>query len=115
MNVLGATHGDAALRDALCRLGRSLYDRGLTHGSTGNLSVRTERGFLMTPTGASLGALDPARHESFLNLENEIAALKKRAEKRRMAVERWAKRSHRVKARNLEDRIQLERDERGDV
>ena len=34
------------------------------------------------------GSLDPARHESFLNLENEIAALKKRAEKRRMAVER---------------------------
>ncbi len=61
------------------------------------------------------GALDPARHESFLNLENEIAALQKRAEKRRMAVERWAKRSHRVKARNLNDRIQLERDERGDV
>jgi ribosome biogenesis GTPase len=61
------------------------------------------------------GALDPARHESFLNLENEIAALKKRAEKRRMAVERWAKRSHRVKARNLEDRIQLERDERGEI
>ncbi|RPJ35307.1 MAG: ribosome small subunit-dependent GTPase A [Verrucomicrobiaceae bacterium] len=61
------------------------------------------------------GALDPARHESFLNLENEITALKKRAEKRRMAVERWAKRSHRVKARNLADRIQLERDERGDI
>jgi len=61
------------------------------------------------------GALDSARHENFLNLENEIAALKKRAEKRRMAVERWAKRSHRVKARNLADRIQLERDERGDV
>lgn len=61
------------------------------------------------------GTLDPARHASFLNLENEIAALKKRAEKRRMAVERWAKRSHRVKARNLNDRIQLERDERGDV
>ncbi len=61
------------------------------------------------------GELDPARHASFLNLENEIAALKKRAEKRRMAVERWAKRSHRVKARNLNDRIQLERDERGDL
>lgn len=61
------------------------------------------------------GTLDPARHESFLNLENEIAALKKRAEKRRMAVERWAKRKHRVKARNLEDRIQLERDERGEI
>lgn len=61
------------------------------------------------------GGLDPARHQSYLNLENEIAALRKRAEKRRMAVERWAKRKHRVKARNLEDRIQLERDERGDV
>jgi ribosome biogenesis GTPase len=61
------------------------------------------------------GTLDPARHENFLNLEIEIEALRKRAEKRRMAVERWAKRSHRVKARNLADRIQLERDERGDV
>ena len=61
------------------------------------------------------GTLDPARHESFLNLENEIATLKKRAEKRRIAVERWAKRKHRVKARNLDDRIQLERDERGQI
>jgi ribosome biogenesis GTPase / thiamine phosphate phosphatase len=61
------------------------------------------------------GALDPERHRSYLNLENEIGALRKRAEKRRMAVERWAKRQHRVKARNLADRIQLERDERGDV
>ena len=52
---------DAAARDALCRLGRSLFERGLTHGSTGNLSVRTDTGFLMTPTGSSLGALDPAR------------------------------------------------------
>lgn len=57
----------------------------------------------------------PPCRESFLNLENEIAALKKRAEKRQMAVERWAKRNRRVKARNLNDRIQLERDERGDV
>ena len=61
------------------------------------------------------GALDAGRHENFLNLENEIAALKKRAEKRQMAVERWAKRNRRVKARNLNDRIQLERDERGDL
>lgn len=52
---------DAAARDALCRLGRSLYERGLTHGSTGNLSIRTDTGFLMTPTGSSLGSLDPAR------------------------------------------------------
>jgi ribulose-5-phosphate 4-epimerase/fuculose-1-phosphate aldolase len=52
---------DAAARDALCRLGRSLFERGLTHGSTGNLSIRTDTGFLMTPTGSSLGTLDPAR------------------------------------------------------
>jgi ribosome biogenesis GTPase len=61
------------------------------------------------------GALDAARHEHFLNLEHEIAALKKRADKRQIAVERWAKRNRRVKARNLNDRIQLERDERGDL
>jgi ribulose-5-phosphate 4-epimerase/fuculose-1-phosphate aldolase len=48
-------------RDALCALGRSLYERGLTHGSTGNLSLRSADGFLMTPTGSSLGGLDPAR------------------------------------------------------
>jgi ribosome biogenesis GTPase len=60
------------------------------------------------------GTLDPGRYESFLNLETEIAALRKRAEKRQMAVERWAKRNRRVKARNLNDRIQLERDERGE-
>jgi ribulose-5-phosphate 4-epimerase/fuculose-1-phosphate aldolase len=52
---------DARLRDELCTLGRSLYERGLTHGSTGNLSVRTGDGWLMTPTGSSLGRLDPAR------------------------------------------------------
>jgi len=48
-------------REALCRLGRSLFERGLTHGSTGNLSLRTAAGFLLTPTGSSLGSLDPAR------------------------------------------------------
>ena len=39
-----------------------MFARGLTHGSTGNLSVRlADGGFLMTPTGSSLGSLDPAR------------------------------------------------------
>lgn len=38
-----------------------MFDRGLTHGSTGNISVRLEDGWLLTPTGSSLGALDPAR------------------------------------------------------
>jgi ribulose-5-phosphate 4-epimerase/fuculose-1-phosphate aldolase len=48
-------------REALCRLGRSLFERGLTHGSTGNLSLRIDDGFVLTPTGSSLGALEPAR------------------------------------------------------
>lgn len=40
-------------------LGRSLYDRGITPGRTGNLSVRVEDRVLLTPTGVSLGRLDP--------------------------------------------------------
>jgi ribulose-5-phosphate 4-epimerase/fuculose-1-phosphate aldolase len=51
----------AGAREALCALGRSLYDRGLTHGSTGNLSVKNGDRYLLTPTGSSLGSLDPAR------------------------------------------------------
>jgi ribulose-5-phosphate 4-epimerase/fuculose-1-phosphate aldolase len=49
------------LREELCALGKSMFDRGLTHGSTGNLSVRCGDGWLMTPTGSNLGGLDPAR------------------------------------------------------
>jgi ribulose-5-phosphate 4-epimerase/fuculose-1-phosphate aldolase len=49
------------LRERLCALAKSLYDRGLTHGSTGNISVRWGDGWLMTPTGSTLGMLDPAR------------------------------------------------------
>ncbi len=52
---------DSKQRDALVALGHSLFARGLSHGSTGNLSLRTASGFVMTPTGSSLGALDPAR------------------------------------------------------
>ena len=49
-------------RDALVETGRSLFTRGLTFGSTGNLSLRLGDGsWLMTPTNASLGDLDPAR------------------------------------------------------
>lgn len=53
--------GESAIRDAICTVGRSLFTRGLTHGSTGNISVRCADGWLMTPTGSSLGSLDPAR------------------------------------------------------
>lgn len=52
---------DAKKREAICALGASIFARGLTAGSSGNLSVRLEDGFLMTPTGSSLGRLDPAR------------------------------------------------------
>ncbi|HEY8332614.1 MAG TPA: aldolase [Tardiphaga sp.] len=53
---------DTRLREEICRLGRSLFDRGLTPGSSGNISVRCDDGgWLVTPTNASLGALDPAR------------------------------------------------------
>jgi len=50
-----------ALREHICRLGRSIFERGLTHGSTGNISSRCADGWLLTPTGSSLGLLDPAR------------------------------------------------------
>ncbi len=52
--------GEARLREEICRLGASIFARGLTAGSSGNLSVRLEDGWLMTPTNASLGRLDPA-------------------------------------------------------
>jgi ribulose-5-phosphate 4-epimerase/fuculose-1-phosphate aldolase len=52
---------EARLREEICLLGRSIYDRGLTHGSTGNISAKLDDGWLLTPTGSSLGRLDPAR------------------------------------------------------
>jgi len=52
---------EAKLRDEICRLGASLFSRGLTFGSAGNINVRIEDGWLMTPTNVSLGRLDPAR------------------------------------------------------
>ena len=53
---------DAALRERICAVGASLFRRGLTFGSTGNISVRhPDGGWLMTPTNASLGELDPLR------------------------------------------------------
>ena len=52
---------ESILRDEIALLGRSLFDRGLTHGSTGNISAKLADGWLLTPTGSSLGRLDPAR------------------------------------------------------
>ena len=52
---------EAKLREEICAIGASIFARGLTAGSSGNISLRTEQGWLMTPTNASLGRLDPAQ------------------------------------------------------
>ena len=52
---------ETQLREDICRLGASIYERGLTHGSTGNISAKCDDGWLLTPTGSNLGRLDPAR------------------------------------------------------
>ncbi len=49
-----------ALREEICRAGASLFQRGYVHATAGNISVRTENGYLITPTDACLGHLDPA-------------------------------------------------------
>ena len=54
------------LRESICMLAASLFRRGLTHGSTGNISARTDDGgLLVSPTGCSFGRLDPARLARF--------------------------------------------------
>lgn len=57
---------DTALREQICLLAKSMFDRGLTGGSTGNISARTaDGGLLLSPTGTSFGRLDPARLSHF--------------------------------------------------
>ena len=52
----------AKLREEICLLARSMFDRGLTCGASGNISARLSDGtILVTPTGSSMGFLDPAR------------------------------------------------------
>ena len=55
------TISENVLREQICELGKSLFDRGYTHGSTGNISAKTDDGWLLTPTNSCLGRLDPAR------------------------------------------------------
>lgn len=52
---------ESRLREEICAIGKSLFDRGLTFGSSGNISARIDGGWLMTPTGFRMGNLDPAR------------------------------------------------------
>lgn len=57
---------EARLREQMCLLARSLFDRGLTHGSTGNISARSpDGGLLVSPTGTSFGRLDPGQLAKF--------------------------------------------------
>jgi 3-dehydro-4-phosphotetronate decarboxylase len=63
---------EARLREDICRLAKSMFDRGLTGGSSGNISARLSDGrLLVTPTGSSFGGLDPQR----LSLFNEAGIL----------------------------------------
>ena len=52
---------ESRARDEICRVGKSLFDRGYVHATAGNVSYRLDDGFLITPTDACLGFLDPAR------------------------------------------------------
>ncbi len=57
---------ETRLREHICLLTKSMFDRGLTGGSTGNISARTDDGgLLVSPTGTSFGRLDPARLSRF--------------------------------------------------
>lgn len=54
------TRDDSKSREAICEMGRLLYQRGLVHGATGNISVRlTDGGWLVTPTNCCLGTVTP--------------------------------------------------------
>ena len=50
---------NTAVREEICRIGQSLFERGYVHASAGNISVRLDNGFLITPTDACLGFLQP--------------------------------------------------------
>lgn len=52
---------ESRLREDMARLAKSLFDRGFTVGSSGNISAAVEDGILMTPTNSCFGFLDPAR------------------------------------------------------
>jgi ribulose-5-phosphate 4-epimerase/fuculose-1-phosphate aldolase len=58
---MNAPLSESQVREQMAELGQSLYDRGLAHGSAGNLSVKLSDGYLLTPTNSCLGRLDPAR------------------------------------------------------
>ena len=64
---------ESKMRDKITYLAKSIYDRGLTFGSSGNISVRTEDGWLMTPSGSTMGNLDPAKISKLDNEGNHVS------------------------------------------
>ncbi len=60
---------ETALREEICRVGHNLYQRGYTVGSAGNISARLDDGWLITPTDACLGTLQP-EDIAKVNLDN---------------------------------------------
>ena len=68
-----AAMSETRLRSLLCELAKSLFDRGFSVGSAGNISARLpDGGYLMTPTNSSLGRLDPARLSPPLRFERPV-------------------------------------------
>jgi len=62
----GDVHNENLLREQICALALALFERGYTHGATGNISARTpDGGLLVTPTGSTMARLDPARLSRF--------------------------------------------------
>ncbi|MBD9583681.1 aldolase [Delftia sp. DLF01] len=51
---------ESRIREQICATGASLFQRGYTVGAAGNISARLHDGWLITPTDACLGRLDPA-------------------------------------------------------
>ncbi|MEO8040054.1 MAG: 3-oxo-tetronate 4-phosphate decarboxylase [Betaproteobacteria bacterium] len=83
---------ESKLRDRMAELGKSLYDRGLTPGSSGNFSARLDDGFLVTPTNSCLGRLDPTRITK-LDLSGNVVAGDKPSKESFLHLSMYAKRS----------------------
>lgn len=69
------------IRKKICAYGKSLFERGLSGGSSGNISARVTDGWLMTPTGISIGALNPAALSKLDEHGKHVSGLKPTKEK----------------------------------
>lgn len=67
---------ERCIREEICYWGNSLFMRGLSPGSSGNISVKLEDGFLFTPTNSCLGRLNPVELSKVDNDGNHISGLK---------------------------------------